>query len=159
MRAHEDVVSAIRASGLSYTILRPTGVFTALAPYVGFARKGFVPLIGDGSAKTNPIHPADVAAAAIENLHEGPESVSLGGPEVLTRRGIAEIAAFATGKQPHYLSAPLWVARLQSRVIGVFDRRMGELIEFAAAVATNDCVAPAHGTQRLLDYFTHLAKT
>jgi hypothetical protein len=37
--------------------------------------------------------------------------------------------------------------------VGIFNRRMGQLLRFAALVATNDCVAPAYGTQTLADYF------
>jgi uncharacterized protein YbjT (DUF2867 family) len=157
MRSHEAFVEELAKSGLSFTALRPTAIFNALAPFIGFAKKGFIPLIGGGSPKTNPISARDVARAAIENLEEGPPNVSVGGPEILTRRGIAELAAAAAGKRPMYMKAPAAIARMNGRVIGVFQPRLGQLIEFAAAVSTQDCIAPVFGTDRLADYFNALA--
>lgn len=139
-------------------MLRPTAIFNALAPFVAFARKGFVPLIGDGSAKTNPISARDVARAAAMYLEGGPEDVSLGGPEILTRRRIAELAAAAAGKRPVFLSAPAAIARMNGRIVGMWQPRLSELIEFAAAVSTQDCIAPAFGTDGLSDYFEALAR-
>jgi uncharacterized protein YbjT (DUF2867 family) len=158
MRSHEAFVEELQRSGLSFTALRPTAIFNALAPFIGFAKKGLIPLIGDGSAKTNPISARDVARAVIENLEEGPANVPLGGPDILTRRGIAELAAAAAGKRPMYMKAPAAIARMNGRVIGVFQPRLGELVEFAAAVSTQDCIAPVFGTDRLADYFNVLAK-
>ncbi|MFN0103559.1 MAG: SDR family oxidoreductase [Bryobacteraceae bacterium] len=156
MRSHEAFVAELGRSGLSFTALRPTAIFNALAPFVGFAKKGFVPLIGDGFARTNPISARDVARAAIENLEHGPANVSLGGPEILTRRGVAELAAMSAGTRPYYLSAPPVVARINGRIAGIFNSRMGELIEFAAAVSTQDCVAPLYGSDTLGHYFKTL---
>jgi uncharacterized protein YbjT (DUF2867 family) len=157
IRSHEEFVGELGASGLSFTILRPTAIFNALAPFLAFAAKGAVPLIGDGSAKTNPISVSDVARAAIENLSAGPTSISLGGPETITRRGIAELAAKALGKKPVYISAPAAIARLNGRIAGLFHPRLGELIQFAAAVSTQDCLAPEYGRDRLGDYFSTVA--
>jgi uncharacterized protein YbjT (DUF2867 family) len=157
IRSHEAFVGELSQSGLSFTILRPTAIFDALRPFCDLARKGVVPLIGDGSAKTNPIAARDVATAAVECLERGPSYLSLGGPDVVTRRRIAEMAAEAARKKPFYLSAPAAVARFNGRLIGAFNPRLGELIEFAAAVSTQDCVAPAYGHLRLASYFAKLA--
>jgi uncharacterized protein YbjT (DUF2867 family) len=154
IRSHEAFVGQLRQSGLSYTALRPTAIFDALAPFVDFARKGVVPLIGDGSARTNPISARDVARAANENLKDGPTDVALGGPDILTRRQIAELAAGT--RKPLYLSAPPLIARMNSRLVGAFHPRLGELIAFAAAASTNECVAPQYGQDKLADYFTRL---
>jgi uncharacterized protein YbjT (DUF2867 family) len=154
IRSHEAFVGQLRQSGLSYTALRPTAIFDALAPFVDFARKGVVPLIGDGSARTNPISARDVARAANENLKDGPTDVALGGPDILTRRQIAELAAGT--RKPFYLSAPPLIARMNSRLVGAFHPRLGELIAFAAAASTNECVAPQYGQDKLADYFTRL---
>lgn len=158
MQSHEAVVEELRDTKLRHTVIRPTGVFTALAPFADFARKGFVPLIGDGSARTNPIAASDVARAIVENLMEGPASVSIGGPEVLTRRGIAEAAAKAVGKQPFFVTMPVGVARFNAKAAGAFNKRVGELMAFAGAVSVVDCVAPQYGSQRLEEYFAGIAK-
>lgn len=151
IRSHEAVVERLASAPLRYTTIRPTGVFTALAPLADFARRGFVPLIGDGSARTNPIHAVDVARAVVEHLEDGPANVSIGGPDVLTRRGIAEVAAEAL--RPRFVSMPAPVARFNARLAGLFNPRVGELMAFAAAVSVVDCVAPTYGRERLADYF------
>ncbi|MBM3771598.1 MAG: NAD-dependent epimerase/dehydratase family protein [Acidimicrobiia bacterium] len=151
IRSHEAVVERLASASLGYTVVRPTGVFTALAPLADFARRGFVPLLGDGSARTNPIHAADVARAVVEHLRDGPLDVSIGGPDVLTRRGIAALAA--TGLRPRFVSIPAPVARFHARLAGLLNPRLGELMAFAAAVSVVDCVAPAYGHERLADYF------
>lgn len=151
IRSHEAVVERLASGPLRHTTIRPTGVFTALAPLADFARRGFVPLIGDGSARSNPIHATDVARAVVEHLEDGPVDVSIGGPDVLTRRGIAEAAA--EGLSPRFVSLPSAVARLNARMAGLFSPRVGELMAFAAAVSVVDCVAPTYGRERLVDYF------
>lgn len=110
-----------------------------------------MPLIGDGSARTNPIHPLDVARAVRDHLEDGPLDVPIGGPEVLTRRGIAETAAVAM--RPRFVSMPVSVARFNARLAAFFNPRVGELMAFAAAVSVVDCVAPPYGRERLADYF------
>ncbi len=158
MQSPEAVVEELRDTKLRHTVIRPTGVFTALTPFVDFARMGCVPLIGEGSARTNPIAASDVARAVVENLVDGPISVSIGGPEILTRRGIAEAAAKAIGKEPFFLSMPVGLARFNAKAARIFNPRVGELMAFAAAVSVVDCVASVYGSQRLEEYFARIAK-
>ncbi len=66
--AHERVVEALRDSGLEYTVVRPTGFFSAFATLIPMARRGPVPLIGDGSARTNPIHDDELAAVCVRAI-------------------------------------------------------------------------------------------
>ncbi|HYD00015.1 MAG TPA: NAD(P)H-binding protein, partial [Phycisphaerales bacterium] len=71
---HERVVDALRASGLPATVLRPTGFFCAMTALVDMARRGAVPVFGDGSARTNPVAEQDLAvqaAAAAESTVAG----------------------------------------------------------------------------------------
>jgi len=158
MRSHEEFVGELDESPLSYTVLRPTAIFQALAPFVGFARRGFVPLIGDGAARTNPISARDVARAAMRNLASGPKNVPLGGPDIYSRREIVELAAAAAGCKPTYMAVSRGIAEFNARAAGLFRPRLGELIAFAAAVSTQDCIAPCVGEERLPAYFEALAR-
>jgi len=157
VRAHEDVCELLAASPMSSTTIRPVGVFTALDEFVSMARRGKAHVFGDGSAKTNPIHPLDVAQNVVRNVAEGPEDVSVGGPEVLTRRQIAEIAFEALGKSPRIGSVPPGLVHAMVPLMRPFHPRMADLVEFAVAVSTLDCVAPVAGSRRLADYFSELA--
>ena len=153
IRAHEEFVDALHNSGLSYSIIRPTGIFPALNDFVMMAQKGMATVVGDGSARTNPVHAADVAAVVLGSLERGPLEASVGGPDILTRREIAELAFKVIGKRPRVMSVPPGLFRFGARVVGWMNPRMGELLEFVAAVSVTDGVAPKVGRQRLEDHF------
>ncbi len=157
VKAHESFVGRLSAARITSTVVRPTGVFSALAPLVEMARKGRMPLIGDGAARTNPIHPADVAEACLRHLAEGPGDVSVGGPEVLTRRAIAERAFEAVGKPPRFVPVPAWYLRFMGGTVGLVHPRLGEMMQFAAAVGTSEGVAPPVGSRTIGAYFQSIA--
>jgi uncharacterized protein YbjT (DUF2867 family) len=155
--AHERFVGELSASGLSHTIVRPTGIFASLGELVAIARRGRVPVVGDGSPRTNPIHEADLAAVCCDLLVSGPRSVDVGGPEVLTRREIAELACAALGRPTRTLRIPRWAMRLGAALIRLAHPRIGQFLDFGALVMSADCVAPAAGSRRIGDYFRELA--
>lgn len=157
--AHEAVVSLLRQSGLSLTVMRPTGFFSAMEEFFELARKGVAPLTAGGKSRSNPIHQADLAKALLQNLEQGPAEVGLGGPDLLSRKQVFELAFEALGKTPRFLPMPLPVMNGLAGLAGLFDKRMGDLMRFAAQVSSTDCVAPQVGQQHLRDYFQALAKT
>jgi uncharacterized protein YbjT (DUF2867 family) len=158
-RAHAQVEDLVRASGLEYGFVRTTGVFGALAELVAMARRGRVPLIGNGSATTNPVHETDVAEA-VDRAATAATSTeeNLGGPEVLSRRQIAALAFAACGKRPRLMALPVWSMRLIGWLYGLANRRMADLLAFVIRASTNDCVAPAVGRRTLGPYFADVAK-
>jgi len=153
IQAHEEFVDALRRSGRNYSVIRPTGIFAAFGDFVNLARKGLTTVIGDGRARTNPVHQADVAGKLLENLESGPTELSVGGPEVFTRREIAELAFAVIGKRPRVLPVPAAAFRLGAKLVGLTNSLLGELFEFVTAVSTTDCVAPCVGRLRLEDHF------
>jgi uncharacterized protein YbjT (DUF2867 family) len=160
VKAHARVERAIRESGLEYGFVRTTGVFGSLAELLPMALKGPVPVIGDGSALTNPIDERDVAEAAL-CAAMAPESneVDIGGPETLSRRQIAEAGFTALGLPARLLTMPLWAMTLVRFVYGLFNRRMGEFLAFVQLAVTHPCVAPTPGKRRLREHFAERAKT
>jgi uncharacterized protein YbjT (DUF2867 family) len=158
LRAHAAVAEELRASGLGYAIVQPTGYFSAYREFLELARRGQSLVIGDGRARTNPIHDEDLAAACVAAL-ERPDNAELpiGGPEVLTRREVLELAHSALGTPPRLRFAPAWAVRGAARLIRPLAPRLGELAQFLAVVSTSDFVAPAHGERRLGDYFREAA--
>lgn len=157
MKGHEAVVRDLAASGLDYTVVRPTGFFTALEEYLPMAKRGLIPLVGDGSAKTNPIHPDELAAACVENIERGPRDLPVGGPEVLTRRQIAGAAFAAYGKKTRTISVPPAVFLLMAFLLRTLFPRMGDLMEFLARVSTTDGIAPSYGGARIAPYYQERA--
>jgi uncharacterized protein YbjT (DUF2867 family) len=151
--AHEDVVDQLRASPLPHAIVRPTGFFSALATYLDLARSGAVPEIGRGDTRTNPIDDDDLAEICLHALEDPARHLELaaGGPDVVTRRAIAEQAFAALGLAPHFRRVPLAVARLTAALLRPVHPRLSQLTAFVAALAEHDVVAPVMGTRRLAD--------
>jgi uncharacterized protein YbjT (DUF2867 family) len=160
--AHERVVAALAASGLPWAVVRPTGFFSAIAgSYVDLARRGKLPEIGDGSVRTNPIGDDDLAAACLEAIDAADPALELavGGPEVLTRRRIGELAFAAIGRPPRFRRIPPGLARAGTAMLRLLHPRLGQFARFVAAISTTELVAPARGSERLADAFAAAAVT
>jgi uncharacterized protein YbjT (DUF2867 family) len=153
VQAHEEFANELKASGLEYAVVRPTGFFSAYAEFVRLAAKGPIPLVGGGKAKTNPIHDADLAKICVDAIDSLNTELDAGGTDIFTRKEIVELAYQVLGKKPRMLPMPAFVFGVVRTLISPFDKRMGDLIEFLGAVSVSDAVAPAVGTRRLDDYF------
>lgn len=154
VKAHENFVEALRKAPVTSTVIRPTGIFSAFEDLLPMARRGFLPLIGDGLARTNPIDPQDVAELIVKYLQAGPADVPCGGPEVLTRAEINRIVGQAAGKaKPWMPKMPAGLVRAEAKLVRLFHPRVADLMEFFSAVATTDCIAPRVGQRSLSDYF------
>lgn len=154
VEAHEEVVRAVRRSGLSHAIVRPTGMFPIFDPFLPMAERGFACIPGDGRARTNPVHPREVAEVCVAAL-EGADDlgVTVGGPEVLTREDIVRLAFEAVGRPPRILHLPFWLLVLTARLLRHVHPRLAEVTDFSARALTSDFLAPETGTRRLGDHF------
>ena len=159
VRAHEDFVDELRASGIDCTVLRPTGYFSDMGEFLEMANKGRVYLIGRGDNRGNPIHGADLAVACVDAVEGTETEIDVGGPEVLTYREIAELAFQSLGKPGRIIVVPAWVMRLVVGLTKIFSNHQGELLAFFTTAMSSDVVAPAVGVRRLRDHFESLAST
>lgn len=81
-----------------------------------FAKKyGFLPLIGDGSTKIQPVYVVDVAAAIVAALKDDGASMGkiyeLGGPEVFTVHELTELMYDVIREWPRYVKVPFPIAK------------------------------------------------
>jgi uncharacterized protein YbjT (DUF2867 family) len=153
--AHERVVDHLRASGLPFGVVRPTGFHSAIASFVDMARKGPIPEIGTGEARTNPIADADLAIACADALDASDPAYAadVGGPEVMSRRDMAAQAFAALGKDVRVRSLPALPLRAAMTLARPFHPRISQFFKFVIAISTQDLIAPQHGTRRLADAF------
>jgi NADH dehydrogenase len=115
----------IIASGVDYTIFRPSWVYgardAALNRFLGFARYlPFVPVVGNGKARINPLFAGDLAqhvAAAIQNPEARNGLFEMGGPDVLTMDEIIRTALKVAGKRRLLLHSPKPLMKLAAGVI------------------------------------------
>jgi len=159
VRAHTRFADELASSGLSYAIIQPTGFFSAFDAILDLARSGIAPLIGNGQARTNPIHQKDLAKVCIEAIESSNGRISVGGPEVFTRKKIFELAFEALGKKPRFIKVPGMMISAQKRLVSIFDPRLAQLTSFLQAVSEVDVIAPTFGTHRLEDYFASQIET
>lgn len=151
---HEAFVRLLLQSGCTYSVVRPTGFFYVNAEFLSFAKRGFGMVIGDGTARTNPIHEEDVAKACVDALQSNEKNIEIGGAETFTRAEIIDMAFRAVGKKSRITHIPFAVMSMGSRFTRLFNPRIADIMYFGATVSVKDCVAPPVKTEhRLQDYF------
>jgi NADH dehydrogenase len=124
---------AVRASSLDWTIFRPSIIFgpgdgfvSLLAPIVR-GNPGFIPVIGPGTTRFQPVSIYDVArvfADALEKPETRGKAYEVGGPDVLTLNDIYREIAAAVGKPGKRLvHLPLWYGRILASLFEWLARR------------------------------------
>lgn len=113
-RAKAVAEDAVRASGMTWTIIRPTWVFgpgdVSLNRFLGFARAlPFVPMTNFGNQQLAPVFVGDVATLAADSLETAVatgQTFEIGGPETLSMREILHRAMDVAGIHKPLLPAP-----------------------------------------------------
>jgi NADH dehydrogenase len=135
---------AVRSSGLEWTVFRPSIIigpgdgFVSLLATIVKGNPGFIPVIGPGTTRFQPVSIVDVARVFADSL-EKPETrgraYEIGGPEVLTLNEIYREIAAAVGKpRKPIIHFPLWYGRI---LASVFER-LAKLGVFADPPLTGD---------------------
>jgi len=152
--AKERFVDALTVSPIRSVVVRPTGYFSDMMAFLDMARRGTASLIGDGRRRMNPISGSDLAAACIDAAHAVAAEVEVGGPETFTHEQIVATAFAALGTAPRIRHIPLRLVRAAGWLLAhVTPQRVYGPLQFFLAVMTTDMVAPATGTDRLIDRF------
>ena len=119
-RAKWRAEEAVRGSGLTWTIIRPTWIFgprdVSLNRFVGFARRLFsVPMTNTGSQLLAPVFIDDAAALAADSLVADAavdQVFELGGPETLKMRDIIRTALRVAGLRRPVVPGPTPLIKL-----------------------------------------------
>ena len=158
VKAHEDFVRELQASGLECAIVRPTAFYFVLGEELRLSKSGRAMVIGDGRKGINPVHEVDVAAVCADAIVGQQGEISVGGPMVYTRTQLAEMGFAALGRKGKLIRLPVWLASLLTAVIRPFDKRLSALVAFGSAAMQVDCVAPQSGTRQLEEYYQEVAQ-
>lgn len=92
--------------------------FASLSRYLPF-----LPLIGGGHTRFQPIYANDVAHAVLRCLEGKAEPgviYELGGPQIKTFRQLMEIIANETGRKRLLIPVPFWAAKLKAAFLHLF---------------------------------------
>jgi uncharacterized protein YbjT (DUF2867 family) len=98
---HADGESAVRASGIEYTFVRPSGFMSNALFWARSIKADGVVRTATGDGKIPFIHPHDIADVAMEALVSGAyrgSSLPITGPEALSYAEMAEKIAAVIGK-------------------------------------------------------------
>jgi uncharacterized protein YbjT (DUF2867 family) len=155
--AREAFVRDLRREEVDATVVRPTGFYSDMSEFFHMARAGRVWVVGNGAARINPIHGADLAAVCLDALDLDEDEIGAGGPDIYSYREIAEVAFSVLGKPPRISGVPPLLVSATLALTRPFSARYHDLGRFFATVTQNDFIAPARGTHRLVDYFRELA--
>src|SRR5262249_45136381 len=117
-------------SGIPYTIFRPSWVYgredRSLNRFVKFARTlPFVPVIGDGKNRVQPLFILDLAkivSMALENPKAINQVYEIGGPQTLTMNEIVATMLRAMGKHRPIVHHPAWFMKLAAGPLTLLPR-------------------------------------
>ncbi len=124
-RAKHRAEEALRASGMPWTIFRPSWVYgpgdRSLNRFVTFARRlPFVPVIGGGEERVQPIYIgdlADVVAAAAGRADAEGRIFEAGGPEILSMNEIIRTMLRVLGFRRPLVHHPVWMMKAVASVL------------------------------------------
>ena len=117
--------AAIEASGLDYTILRPSMIYGSrrdnnISKLIEYLRRhSLFPLVGGGQNKVQPVFTLDVVEALPAALRRPAairKAYTLAGPEPMTYRQMIETVAIALGRRATFVPVPFRPTLLAVRV-------------------------------------------
>lgn len=131
----------LRASGLNFTILRPSAFMNLWAQLIGqpILEQGKATIFGRGNNPINFVAVEDVArfvCAALEDPGAGNRVIEIGGPENLTLNQVAEIFERASGHQAKKRHVPLPVMRALSILVQPVNPALSRLIRLGIFMDT-----------------------
>jgi uncharacterized protein YbjT (DUF2867 family) len=124
-KAKRAVERYLQASGLNYTILRPSGLASNLLPLAErFRETGLYFLIGDPKNRTSIVSTDDLARIVVNSVTVSAarnKILPVGGPEILSRGDIPLIFSRIFNKEPILINAPLLLVDGFRGALGLFN--------------------------------------
>ncbi|MEG9326514.1 NAD(P)H-binding protein [Salinimicrobium catena] len=153
-KAHKMFEDALKASGIDHTIIRPVGFFSGLHDLAIMAKRKAIPIVGDGSARTNSIHQKDLANVVVQNLKEGPEILEVGGPLIHTRLEMAEMIEKKIGGK--IVKVPEKVAEWGMFLPELVNEDVSAKLKYFKYITTHDMIGEKHGSLTFEEYLENL---
>ena len=155
--AKERFVDALKASGLDYCIIRPSGFYSDMTIFfkMAKAKKDKILLFGKGQYAMNPIHGEDLAEVCVAQLERYEREVNVGGAEIFTQTEMAHLAFEVLHKPANIIYLPDWVRRLILKMGKyLLPKSIYGAMEFVLTIMAMDAVAPMQvGKHRLKAFF------
>ena len=144
---------ALRASGLAWTIVRPTAYMETWVGLLGdpLLQTGSTRIFGRGDNPINFVSANDVACLidlAVADTTLRGATIEAGGPENVTMNGIVETFETITGAHGKVNHVPLPMMRVMSVLMKPINPTMAGLIEAAVVMDTRNMTFDASETRR-----------
>lgn len=151
-QTHARIDHHLRASGIDWTILKPTAFMQNFLWFKDAIARGFLPQVA-GSGSVSWVDTRDVARVAATVLREDSHSRAtyfLTGPETLDMTAAAERLGAVTGRKVRYLDLPnpLFAALLRATGNSRWMTK-GLVVQFADVVAGHHDIDPTFEIERL----------
>ena len=133
----------LKASGLTWTIIRPTAYMETWGTLIGkpLLETGRTRIFGRGNNPINFVSAHDVARfvelAVVDPAMRG-EVVEVGGPENLSMEQVAQTFEAVTGKEGKASHVPLPMMRLMSVIMRPINPTLGRQIQAGVVMDTHD---------------------
>lgn len=155
-RAHKLFEEELKHSGIEYTIIRPVGFYSGLNDLAIMAKRKVIPLIGSGAAQTNSIHHKDLAEVVVSFLNEGPEIAEVGGPNIHTRREMAEMIKEIVGGEIIEIPEPMAKISASLGLPKIFSEGINDKLDYFTFITTNDMIGETNGKISFREYLGNL---
>lgn len=156
-KAKRAVEKYLEASGLNYTILRPSGLASNLLPLAEqFRQTGIYLLNGDPKNRTSIVSTDDLAQIAADSVNiEGArhQIFVVGGPDVLKREDIPRIFGRIFNKDPIVINPPLFVFDGIRNAVGLVNPQAQKSLRTLRVLLANEFFCTAEEVARLEQTF------
>lgn len=157
-KAKREVERYLKASGLNYTILRPSGFASNILPLAErFRDTGIYILIGDPKIRSSIVSTDDLAKIAVDSVSvEGAknQTLAVGGPDVLRREEIPRIFSRVFNREPNLLNPPLFLLDGVRRGVGLFSPNLQKSLGTLRVLLANEFFCTPEEIARLQSIYS-----
>ncbi|MCD8488933.1 MAG: SDR family oxidoreductase [Desertifilum sp.] len=152
-KAKREVERYLQASGLNYTILRPSGFASNLLPLAeNFRQTGVYLLIGDPQNRTSIVSTDDLARIAVDSVEieaARNQVFAVGGPDILQREDIPRIFGRLFNREPLILNPPLLAFDGVRNALGLVNPQLQKSLGTLRVLLANEYFCTPAEVERL----------
>ena len=145
---------ALKKSGLTYVIHRPTGYFYDIVKvFKPMVEEGKVTLLGKKAVHANVISTEDFGEFIVKHMTDENKTYDVGGKETYSYEEIANMCFAAAGKEPVIKRAPVWLFSVLAFVNKLKKNGKEAIIRFSKWTLTEEMVgSTVYGDMSFAEY-------
>ncbi|MBD1871790.1 SDR family oxidoreductase [Oculatella sp. FACHB-28] len=162
-KAKRAVENYLQASGLNYTILRPSGFASNIVPLAErFKQSGIYFTIGDLRIRSSIVSTDDLARIAVDSVAIDAarnQIFAVGGPEIIERGNIPKIFEQIFNQEPVVINPPIGAVDGIRTVVGFFNPEAKQALGTFRTLLSNEFYCTATEIERLESVFNMRMET